>query len=227
MITLGIETSGQQGSVALLRDGALIGDRDLSREGRRHARTLVPEIRSLLENASLTPGDITTLAVSIGPGSFTGLRVGVACAKTWAWATGAGVVAVDTLNAVAHQAESTTSRLSVISDAQRKELFVATFNRCDDDTWQRCGEIGIVPIDAWIDELDPEQVVTGPAVLKLQDRLTGRCRLEPSAQFLPTALSVAELGASAAKAGAAADVWTLEPTYLRRSAAEEKADRQA
>jgi len=227
MITLGIETSGQQGSAALLRDGKLLGERDLSREGRRHARTLVPEIRSLLQDAAITPSDVRTLAVSIGPGSFTGLRVGVACAKTWAWATGADVVAVDTLQAVAHQAESTTSRLSVICDAQRKELFVGTFERQDDDTWQRCGEIDIVPIDAWIDGLDPEQVVTGPAVLKLQGRLTDRCRLEPSARFLPTALSVAELGEQAAKAATVDDAWTLEPRYLRRSAAEEKADQDA
>lgn len=227
MITLGIETSGQQGSVALLRDGELLGERDLCREGRRHARTLVPEIRALLDEAELMPSNVSTLAVSIGPGSFTGLRVGVVCAKTWAWATGASVVAVDTFLAIAHQADPPTKQLNVISDAQRGELFVGTFERRDAGIWQRCGEIKIVPLDAWIDGLDPEQIVTGPAVLKLQERLPDRCRLETSGRFLPTASSIAELGERAAKAGAVDDAWTLEPHYLRRSAAEEKADQQA
>src|SRR5690606_16862220 len=137
VITLGIETSGHQGSVALWRDGALLGERDLSREGQRHARSLVPELRQLLIDHSLAPRDVQTLAVSIGPGSCTGLRVGVVCAKTWAYATGARLIAVDTLLAVAQQAGEAAQRLQVTSDAQRNEVFVGRFERTPDGVWTR------------------------------------------------------------------------------------------
>lgn len=228
MITLGIETSGHSGSVALVRDGAVLGETDLSREGRRHARTLIPELRHLLQDASLSPQDVDTLAVSIGPGSFTGLRVGVACAKVWAFATGASIVAVETLKAVAHQSASNTQRLHVISDAQRGELFVGSFERRAENVWHQCRPIAIIPTDEWIEQLQPTEVVSGPGVAKLQESLAEICLLEPSSHWIPSARSTAALGEQSAQAGDFADPWSLEPKYLRKSAAEEKADaRQA
>lgn len=224
MITLGIETSGRQGSVALRRDGALLEERDLSREGQRHARTLVPELRRLLIDQSLAPQDVGTLAVSIGPGSFTGLRVGVVCAKKWAYATGARIVAVDTLLAVAQQAGDPVQQVQVVSDAQRNELFVGRFQRSPEGHWSRCGEIAIVAVEQWITALQPDDVVSGPGLEKLVDRLRDRCRMIPAGDRSPTAASVALLGEQASLAGHADDHWTLEPLYLRRSAAEEKAD---
>src|SRR4051812_47674672 len=101
MLTLAIETSGPNGSVALSRDGALIDVQTLEREGRRHAQTLVVTIKSMFERAGLRAADCNVVGVSIGPGSFTGLRVGVVCAKTFAYATGAQVVAIDTFEAIA------------------------------------------------------------------------------------------------------------------------------
>lgn len=224
MITLGIETSGQHGSVALRRSGTLLEERILSREGQRHARTLVPELRRLLGRHSLAPHQVETLAVSIGPGSFTGLRVGVVCAKTWAYATGARLVAVDTLLAVAQQTGESEQQLQVISDAQRNELFVGRFQRSPEGRWTSCREIELVAVERWIASLQPEEVVSGPGLTKLADRLQGRCRLIAAEDRFPTARSVALLGEQATLAGRADDCWTLEPLYLRRSAAEEKAD---
>lgn len=111
MLTLGIDTSGLGGSIAIARDGNCLAERALSRTGRRHARTLVAELKALFDDTRLRPHDCNTVAVSIGPGSFTGLRVGVVCAKTFAYATRCTLVAVDTHLAVA-AASRTTSRKS-------------------------------------------------------------------------------------------------------------------
>jgi tRNA threonylcarbamoyladenosine biosynthesis protein TsaB len=224
VITLGIETSGHQGSVALWRDGALLEERDLSREGQRHARTLVPELRDLLAGHSLGPTGVQTIAVSIGPGSFTGLRVGVVCAKTWAYATGARLIAVDTLLAVAQQAGDSAQHLQVVSDAQRNELFVARCERTSEGEWIRHGEIAIVSVEEWIDRLSPEEVVSGPGLMKFAERLNNRCRLVPAEHWHPRAGTIARQGEWAAAAGRADDLWSLEPCYLRKSAAEEKAE---
>ena len=80
MIVLGIETSGRTGSVALLRDGALVAERTTETGGRRPAQALLVELAALFEEAKLAPGDCQAVALSIGPGSFTGLRIGVVCA---------------------------------------------------------------------------------------------------------------------------------------------------
>jgi tRNA threonylcarbamoyladenosine biosynthesis protein TsaB len=223
VITLAIETSGQHGSVALWRDGGLLEERDLSREGQRHARTLVPELRDLLAGHSLTPRDVQVTAVSIGPGSFTGLRVGVVCAKTWAYATGARLIAVDTLLAVAQQAGDEAQHLQVVSDAQRNELFAGRYERTSEGEWIRHGEIEIVPAQEWLDRLSPGDVLSGPALVNLGERLDRQHRVVPAEHWYPTARAIARQGERAATAGHADDVWSLEPRYLRRSAAEEKA----
>ena len=103
---LAVETSGYQGSVALTggRDG--VDERSLAAEGMRNAQTLVMEVQQLLQDHSVDASDIDGVAVSIGPGSFTGLRVGVVFAKTFCWANGCPLIAVDTFQAVACQTRS-------------------------------------------------------------------------------------------------------------------------
>src|SRR5687768_2419931 len=103
MLVLSIETSGTGGSIALVDDRACLAERSLSQAGRRHARTLVFELKQLLAEREVAPGDLGAVAVSIGPGSFTGLRVGVVCAKTLAYAVSTKLVAVDTFLAIAAQ----------------------------------------------------------------------------------------------------------------------------
>ena len=101
-IILAIETSGEQGGVALY-DGAadaVLAERALG-EKRRHGAVLVPKIEEALSSAGLEPADVSRVAVAIGPGSFTGLRVGTSAAKAFAWALGVPLVPVSTLLALA------------------------------------------------------------------------------------------------------------------------------
>ena len=90
---LAIETSGREGSVAVLRDGDVLAEEHFP-HGLKHAAELVPMIDRLCAAQGWAPGDVAEVYVSVGPGSFTGLRVGITVAKSLAFATGAALVAV-------------------------------------------------------------------------------------------------------------------------------------
>ncbi len=235
LLTLGVETSGLAGSVALRRGGETVAMLSLEQAGRRHAQTLVSEIDSLLCKHGLPAKQLELIAVSIGPGSFTGLRVGVVFAKTLAYATGCRLAAVDTFRAIAAASPGDVAEVFVVADAQRGELFVGRYALEEKQDaggatarWSPRQEISIAATDFWcrqLAELAPSPfAVSGPAVEAIRSRLPSFLRVLNSELRLPRADLVAELGEQQAMAGDLADVWTLEPFYLRRSAAEEKAN---
>lgn len=221
-LTLGIDTSGRAGSIALVQDGDLLLETELSATGRRHARTLVPEIKSALEALKFSPSDVKTMAVSIGPGSFTGLRVGVVCGKTFAYATGCSMVGVDTFQAVAADSniDETGPELWVIDDALRGDVFAGRY-AYRDEQWLIVEQPHLVSLEEWKQHVG-EVCVAGPAVPKLEPELDG-LRLR-SGDNLPQARNVAMLGEVRALANDLDDPFELKPFYIRRSAAEEKAD---
>lgn len=226
-LILGIETSGRCGSIALCCGDECLAERSLERTGRRHARTLVTEVDDVLRQSAVTARDCHLVAVSIGPGSFTGLRVGVVFAKTFAYATGASITAVDTLQCVAQVCPAEVSHVYAIANAQRNELFVGDYVREEGDWWVRQGDITIEDADVWCAQRSSDDVVTGPGVEKIEERLSSRCRLLESSDREPRASIVALLGARHLLAGQLSDAWSLEPFYLRRSAAEEKWEKDA
>ncbi len=218
---LAVDTSGFEGSVALSNDREVIAERSLSREGRRHAQTLVLEVSELLHSCDVTPQQIDVVAVSIGPGSFTGLRVGVVFAKTFAWANNTKLVAVDTLQAVAQQLPSEHSSVTVISDAQREELFVNRYEwNADSQTRQPTGELRIEPLANVA--ATPTSIITGPGLAKFEDAFKDTWTLAAKDQWLPRAATIAQLGSVLAEQNTWADIHNLEPLYVRRSYAEEK-----
>lgn len=221
MITLGIETSGRAGSVALVEDGVFLAARELSASGRRHARTLVPEIGILLAACDYTPRDIGLVAVSIGPGSFTGLRVGVVCAKTFAYTVGCFLVGVDTFLAVAARQEG-LDRIWIIDDALRGDIFAGEY-AADEGQWSCLTPPRLVAMEDWRRGIGPGSRVSGPGVNKLATELSGFC-LAAEELRSPHAREIALLGAATVQAGRVDNPWTLEPNYIRRSAAEEKAE---
>jgi tRNA threonylcarbamoyladenosine biosynthesis protein TsaB len=232
---MGVETSGLAGSVALRRGGETVVVLPLEQAGRRHAQTLVSEIDSLLCQHGLTAKQLELIAVSIGPGSFTGLRVGVVFAKTMAYATGCRLADVDTFRAIAAASPADVAEVFVVADAQRGELFVGRYAREEKqdgggatDRWKPRKAITIEARDDWcrqLAELAASSVaVSGPAVDAIRSSVPSFVRVLDSEFRLPRADLVAELGEQQALAGELADVWTLEPFYLRRSAAEEKAN---
>ncbi len=224
MLTLGLETSCGSGSVALFREDHCLGERELSQAGRRHARALLPEIGELFAEAGCRPKECDLVAVSVGPGSFTGLRVGIVCAKTWAYATRCAVTGIDSLLAVAADTPPGIDRVIVVSDAQRGELFRGEYAR-DQSGWTLCEPIRIEDREALLESLLPEDCVSGPALETLAECLASRCRVLARSHWYPQARNVAGLGCRAFNSGNSDDSWALKPYYLRRSAAEEKLDR--
>ena len=222
MLTLGIETSGSPGSVALVRDGDVLAVRVLEEPRRRHAQTLVAEIDGLFRECGFQPADCDVTAVSIGPGSFTGLRVGVVCAKTFAYATGCRAVAVDTYVCTAYNSPVDVRAVWVIGDAQRGELFAGRYRRDAHDRWNLDQEIQIVPADDWCRDRTQDDVVSGPAVAALEAELSSRCRVLSLECRCPRAEIVARLGAQLVNNSGGDDFWSLQPRYIRPSAAEEK-----
>jgi tRNA threonylcarbamoyladenosine biosynthesis protein TsaB len=222
VLTLAIETSGRTGAAALARDGTCLEERQLRQAGRRHAQTLVAEIDELLISHGFAPRDVELVAVSIGPGSFTGLRVGAVCAKTFAWATGAALVAVDTFAAIAAGAPAEVDQLFVIGDAQRGDLYVGEYRRDGAGDFARQGEIRIIPGESWCLSRSATDTISGSGIEAYDDLLAGRCRLLSPEHREPRASAVAALGERKLIAGQTNDPFTLEPFYLRKSAAEEK-----
>ncbi|HVJ67825.1 MAG TPA: tRNA (adenosine(37)-N6)-threonylcarbamoyltransferase complex dimerization subunit type 1 TsaB [Caulifigura sp.] len=224
--TVGLETSGQIGSIAILQGDELLAERSLGESGRRHARSLISELDDLLKSHSIAPRAVEHVAVSVGPGSFTGLRVGVVATKLWGYATGARLTAVGTFEAIAAALPVDARGAWIIDDALRGEVFVQRFD-VDGKRWRPSGDVRIAGLDAWLSETAPADLVAGPAAAKWPDDLD-RARLAVVVPEFhrPTAEFVARCGLEKAAAGNFADPFQLSPLYIRRSAAEEKLDAQ-
>jgi tRNA threonylcarbamoyladenosine biosynthesis protein TsaB len=220
---LALETTEMIGSVAATCDGNLLAELELNPK-QRSAQSLAPVLGSLLEKVGWRAADVDLVAVTSGPGSFTGLRVGVTTAKAFAYAAGAEILGVDTLETIATRAPGDVRLLSAAIDAHRGEVVAQSFRRAPDDWPQPIGDAKLVGVDAWLGTLAAGTVLTGPVLRKLADRLPAHLTLLDSQYWPPTAAVVARLAARDHAAGRRDDLWSLVPRYFRRSAAEEKWD---
>lgn len=225
MNLLAVETSGFEASIALWGNDGLQETRHLSKEGRRHAQTLVLSVDELLKAHDLKPADIDVVAASVGPGSFTGLRVGVVFAKTFAWANSAKLVAVDTLHALAQRLPSPDQAIAAVSDAQRQEVFFNRFEFVEGErTCRPLAETTIVPVADIVADNDANLLWTGPGVDRFADAFSN-AKVADEEFRNPSAETVAVLAAQMATAENFANPDLLEPIYIRRSYAEENAAR--
>lgn len=209
--------------MALLEGERLLGERNLQL-GARHGQSLIAEIGKLLELNDLAPSDCGVMAVSVGPGSLTGLRVGIVCAKIWSYTAKSALVAVDTHRAIAANSPAEVETVHVISPSQGGDLFFSRHQRSAGDLWIETEPLAYLPSAEWIARLGRHEIVSGPALTKLGPELTDRCRLLPSECWTPEARQVGRLGIALHEAGQTSDPWSLEPRYLRLSSAEEKWD---
>jgi tRNA threonylcarbamoyladenosine biosynthesis protein TsaB len=193
--------------------------------GRRHGRDLIPRLAAILAEAGLTVGEVDVLGVGLGPGSYTGLRVGVMAAKTLAYVTGAALIGLDSLEAVGRNAPAEAMRISVIGDAQRGDLYVADFVRqAPGATPFPTQPTHIERLADWLARLEPDQFVLGPGLNSPQIRAAIPAELWPanSALNFPEGNALIELARETWMSGRRDNPWSLEPSYLRKSAAEEK-----
>ncbi|MBL9123147.1 MAG: tRNA (adenosine(37)-N6)-threonylcarbamoyltransferase complex dimerization subunit type 1 TsaB [Planctomycetaceae bacterium] len=219
MRQLALETSGVTGSVALLVEGELIAEVSLP-AGQRSGRSLAPAIDELLRRASWAPRDLALVSVTVGPGSFTGLRIGVTTAKAFAYAVGAEVLGVDTLDVIAEQAPPGEVPLEVVLSAERGQLFARRYVATAARRYERDGELRLVGEEVWLASLPRPVLVTGPAVRKIE--LPADVSVVDAVRRLPIAATVGQVAARLYGSGVRDDLWRLVPEYHRPSAAEEK-----
>ena len=130
MLILSFEASAKAASTALVRDGKLISQYSQC-SGLTHSRTLLPMAEDMLKNAEVKLGDVDLIAVSHGPGSFTGIRIGVSTVKGLAWALDKKCVGVSTLEAMAWHGVAAGGYICPVMDARRSEVYNAIFKICD------------------------------------------------------------------------------------------------
>jgi tRNA threonylcarbamoyladenosine biosynthesis protein TsaB len=225
---LALETSGREGSVALLdRSGGAVTplvQRALP-DGQRSAKSLLPCVAAALREVAWRPADLDLIAVTTGPGSFTGLRIGVVAAKTLAYATGAKLVGVHTLTTIAAGVPCDAPRLWVLLDAQRQEFFAACFDMRRPLAKQLDPETLVIGFDQWLSLVNAGDAVAGPPIAKLRERLPAELTVADTPPASPQAADVGRLATAHFESGDVVDPLALVPRYFRKSAAEEKAAR--
>jgi tRNA threonylcarbamoyladenosine biosynthesis protein TsaB len=206
--------------VALASAVGILAARQLD-EARRHARDLAPQVGSLLAERGWQPQDITAVIVSLGPGSYTGLRVGVMSAKTFAYATGCELLGVSTFAAIAIQAPKGVVELDVIADAQKDKIYLQQFVHSADG-WMAATPLRIGVFADWLSSRSKQSLVTGPGLHRRAPDIPGGERIAPESIWDPRPESVLAAGLKRFLAGERDDVYKVEPLYLRPSSAEEQ-----
>ena len=227
MRILAIETACPPGSIALAEVHADTAEVTMVTfhaidDARRTTRTFAVILQDVLARAGWQPSDIDLVAVTDGPGSFTGLRIGVTAAKVFAYATNAEVVGLNTLEVIARQVASDYEGVvEAVLNAQRGELFAARFHT-DGKQLEVVKPTSIIAAEKWLAERVDDALVTGPGLVKYEAELA-EANVADSGIWIPRADTLAK--AAATQAGAAANPKLLAPNYYRKSAAEEKADK--
>lgn len=215
MLVLGIESAGRVGGVALLRDAHLLTER-LFERGMVHGRELAPAIDALCREHHITPREIDLIAVDIGPGSYTGLRVGLAAAKALSYATSRPVVGVLSLDAIAGAAAENVpagTAVAAVMDARHDWIYGALYTsgnpvrRTLDPVAEKPAEFAA--------RLKPETFVTGNALERYADLFRSVTQhWTAEAQWMPRPSMIAALGLNRFKEGNVDDPMTLAPLYL-------------
>lgn len=219
-----LETSTNHAEVALAIDGQIIVHRYLS-AARKHARDLAPTIHELLEEAGWSASSLALIAVDIGPGSYTGLRVGVVTVKALAYALDIPAIGVDAMTLLAAETPAGFDRASAIIDAQQGQVYAAEV-RFEEATRATTfiQSTHVVPADEWAKTLTPDVYVTGPGLSRFSHLVPEGITSAPPGRFNPTASALATISMERFGRGQVDDAWTLEPLYLRPSSAQQKWD---
>lgn len=224
MAILALDTSSLVSSVALVNQTTLLAELTIQIR-KTHSEQLMPHIAELLAFAGIKPAELEAIAVSIGPGSFTGLRIGLATAKAIAYAQSIPLVGVPTLEALAYACTVPGVMVAPMLDAQKDNVYYAIY--CWRDNRLEIIEAAAVGnIDetlARLNKLDIPVLTLGEAAVQYADRLKSYPGLIPALPHLtiPRAANVGILGAQMLSSGIRHDVMNLEPLYIRRSEAEE------
>jgi len=226
MKLLAVESATLSGGAAILDGDRLLGETTLN-IAITHSERLLAAVDRLLADCGLAPADLEGLAVSVGPGSFTGLRVGLATVKGLAMALDLPIAPVPTLDALAARLPFADAPVCPILDARKNEVYLSLY-RWRGDRMCREREYLALPPELAAAGLTAPVILLGDGIEACRPWLDGQgdgIRIAPAAQRLPAAATVAELGHAVLAAGDGVGAEALVPLYLRPSEAELKARR--
>lgn len=223
MKILGIDTSTPIGSVALIDGETLVAEHTLNIM-QAHSSRLMPAIDTVLKWGDITAAELDGCAVGTGPGSFTGIRIGIATIKSLCYALDKPIVGVSTLEAIAYNLRWNEGLICPILDARRNEVYGAIFRGGDE--WQRIGDDSCLSIETFL-----ASITESGRALPLQCTFVGdglesyadavRATLGEKIRFadaifnVPRGATVAHLGAQRLQNRDSDNYWTLVPNYVR------------
>ena len=227
MIILSIDSATPVAGVAIVDNNKILAENFLN-TGNTHSEKLLPLIKQTLEGVKLELKSIDGIAVSIGPGSFTGLRIGLATAKALSQVAGIKLVAIPTLDALAQNLAGIAQLICPILNARKGEVYTALYQSNSVELIRQSEYTALSP-SALCDELrDLGKPVTflGDGVFEYKEiiasLLGSQAHWAPLHQLLPRAASLAVLGLKELEQGKGENIFTLKPFYLRKSEAEIK-----
>ena len=214
MTILALETTAKAASCAVLREGAPLATA-WQATGLTHSRTLMPMVEDMLKNSELTLADMDAIAVAAGPGSFTGLRIGIAAVKGLAWAGDKPCVGVSTLEAMAWPLAHMTGTIVCSMDARRQQIYNAVFAAENGSLKRLCPDRAISLAEAAL-------IIVGDGWKLCTEFLMEQgiaCQAAPAHLRLQSAVGVA-MAAESLGVEARVSAQELAPVYLRLSQAE-------
>lgn len=243
MRILGIDTATSIASVALVEDGHSIAEELHDRRratieattvqlGANHTEFILPSIRALLDRTHTILSSLSGIAVTVGPGSFTGLRIGLATVKGLAYECGTPVVGVSTLRSHAARVKNFSGLIGSLLDARKSEVYVAFFRRDGEDLRRMTGD-AVTSVKSVIDLLQKYGVGRSESVLLIGDGAIAHkagfvdafgasVAISDGTEYGAVAAQVARLAERRFRCRSVDDIGALEPVYLRLPEAESR-----
>ena len=223
MKVLGIETSGLVGNIAVCDGDRVVASKTYGKNF-SHGKEIVSTIELLFNEIKWDPSNIDLIAVSTGPGSYTGLRVGVTCAKTLAYGLGKPVIDVPTLDVLVENVKDNSAKtICPVLDAKRKSVYACIYDRSNNES-RKTTDFLIISPDSLIDILPESTLIFGDGIAPYREIFSQKnlTIVEDEKLCIADAADVARLGLERYEQGIRCEINALAPLYLRKSEAEER-----
>jgi len=225
MLILAIDTSTKSASIALLRDSDILSEIFVNLDV-NHSVVLLPALDHLLRLSCIEPGEIDLFACTMGPGSFTGLRVGASTIKGLALATGRPIAGVSTLEALACNIPGSEIPVCPMLDAKKDQVYTALYRTGRDYTLEKIESERVTDVRGFLQCIDEEVIFLGDGAVKyaglISEMLPGKSYFASVCHQHVRAAVVGLLGKKKYSEGDLLDSVTFAPAYLRVSEAEMK-----
>lgn len=207
--------------MALCEGSNILAERSFEK-GMRHGKALVSSLEDMCKSLKIEPEEIDLIAVSYGPGSYTGLRVGVTCAKVIAYTVGKPLVAVSTLDVLAENAPANETTVSPVLDARREQVYACIYKRSG-ALWQRSSGLMVIYPKKLLEMLPRPLLIFGDGAVKYREVFAAEgVTIGGDEMGLARAHVVARLGKTIFDKGGVTSPYKLQPLYMRVPEAQEK-----